>query len=884
MMKRLNSLPQVCRSFVVLMMAVCSSAGVVAAAKSDVPAFQVTDLRIDNLVQPIAIDNGRPHFSWINHSSAPDEEQTAYEVQVATCRSLLLKGKADVWQSGQVTSSESVMVPYGGMLLPARRQYVWRVRTWNKEGVCSAWSEPQRFGTGTFAPEQFTAAYIHSADTADLTPIIMKEVRLRRMTDYAILHVNSLGYHELYVNGRKVSRQVLSPAVSQLDRRSQIVSYDVRPYLKRGRNTIALWLGTGWYKPLTFNAAYGGPVVRAELDVCRHGEWSTVLRTDSTWQYCVSQVGAYVDLGTWLPGQFGGERIDASRRLPDLTPRTLRRVQWAPVQEVDVKGIEATQQMFPGNRAVAEWAPKEVATMADGRLLLDFGRNLTGWFSVNLTGCTSGQEVTVDYADDRSADGAVQCGGERDVYVSAGEKTESFCNKFNHHAFRYAVLSGIDSTSFVSATALQLTADVDETSSFACSDNDINAIHDMVQRTLRCLAFSGYMVDCPHIERQGYGGDGNSSTLTLQTMQDASSIYYNWVQAWADVQDPDGSLPHVAPTCRKDGGGPYWCGFIIQAPWRTYMNYADDRMLSKYYANMQRWLDYVAQYSPNGLLERWPDTYNRWWYLGDWLTPQGVDAGDERSVSLVSNCSVSECLQAMMRIAAHLGHADDAARYAQWNERLQAQLHATYYHPADSTYASASPIDLAYALHAGVVPDALRPAVNAKLEQISRITYASHIAVGLTGVPIFTEWAIRNGKADLMYDILKQPDYPGYLYMIREGATTTWESWNRDRSRIHNCYNGIGTWFYQALAGIRPDVDAPGYRHFFIEPQFPHGMEWAKASQHTPYGDVSVAWTRDTETIRLMVDVPVGTTTTVRLQGQTSELSSGHHELAASLL
>ena len=80
MMKRLNSLPQVCRSFVVLMMAVCSSAGVVAAAKSDVPAFQVTDLRIDNLVQPIAIDNGRPHFSWINHSSAPDEEQTAYEV------------------------------------------------------------------------------------------------------------------------------------------------------------------------------------------------------------------------------------------------------------------------------------------------------------------------------------------------------------------------------------------------------------------------------------------------------------------------------------------------------------------------------------------------------------------------------------------------------------------------------------------------------------------------------------------------------------------------------------------------------------------------------------------------------------------------------------
>ncbi|MDR2775495.1 MAG: hypothetical protein LBC19_12295 [Tannerella sp.] len=58
------------------------------------------------------------------------------------------------------------------------------------------------------------------------------------------------------------------------------------------------------------------------------------------------------------------------------------------------------------------------------------------------------------------------------------------------------------------------------------------------------------------------------------------------------------------------------------------------------------------------------------------------------------------------------------------------------------------------------------------------------------------------------------------------GATTTWEHWNGERSRIHNCYNGIGSWFYEAIGGIHPDDRAPGYRHFYICPQIPEGMTW----------------------------------------------------------
>lgn len=844
--------------------------------------FNVTDLKCENLTQPVAVDQALPHFSWINTSTQSDEVQTAYEIEIATTLSLLKKGEADVWKSGKVMSAESVMVPYGGEPLQARRQFVWRVRTWNRAGECSDWSAPSRFGTGILSPEDFRADYIMSAGESDFTPILYKEVEIDRLGEHAVMYVNSLGYHELYINGQKVSDQVLAPAVSQLDCRSQVVAYDVLPYLQKGRNHLVLWLGKGWYKEITFRAAHNGPVVRAELDLCVNGEWKTVAKTDAGWKYNVSQVGAYVDLGEWSPLEFGGELLDIAKKLPALDGKTLSQSDWAPVKTVEVEGVHPIQQIFPGNRMMAGLSPVTMEVLDNGRLLLDFGRNVTGWFRAEFADVLRGDSVKIDYSDDREDDGQVPHQGEHDIFVSGGGKGEVFCNKFHHHAFRYATVSGLKNAShLVKAEALPITANEPDVATFQSSDKDINAIHDMIQHTLSCLAFSGYMVDCPHYERQGYGGDGNASAMTLQTMRNAVTTYYNWTQAWHDLQDEDGSMPHVAPTGRSDGGGPYWCGFIIQAPWLSYVNYGDDRMMHRHYSSMKLWLEYVKKYSPDGLLGRWPETYNRVWYLGDWLAPDGIDVQDERSVSLVSNCFVTECLQKMTRIARHLNQESDAQVYDQWRNRLLKQLHETYYHSEDSTYASASPLDLAYALNAGVVPEELREGVTQKLVQLSRTRYNSHIAVGLVGVTIFTEWAIRNQAVDLMFDILKQPDYPGYLYMINHGATTTWESWNRSRSHIHNCYNGIGFWFYQALAGIRPDAEAPGYRHFFIEPQIPSGLEWVKATKSTPYGEIAVSWKRQADEVTLQVTIPVGTTATVRLGDKVQTLGSGHHEVTA---
>ncbi len=667
--------------------------------------------------------------------------------------------------------------------------------------------------------------------------------------------VASLGYHEVYVNDTEVGDYVLQPAVSQLDKRAMEVTYDITNLIREGDNELMLWLGQGWGR------IYGTPAVaKAEVSkTVSDGECGliyTVDLSDSTWETSPSP---YSYTGTWQPMQFGGERYDARVR-----------EHWRPASVYSAKDIAVTRQKFEGNRIVGALLPQRVDTLPDGTFLIDFGRVVTGWFQLQCLPVPEGDEITMEYLDHLEAKPPHT---ETDIYVSDGSGDDDihFTNRFHMHAFRYVKVKGLAhyltyglDTPILTASAVQISAvDPHGGATFSCSDPRLNAIHDMVKYTLSCLTFSGYMVDCPHIERMGYGGDGNSSTNTLQTFWDVRDTYINWMQAWHDAMQPDGELPYAAPVFRT-GGGPYWQSFIVLAPWRTYLNYGDRSLI--YYDDMKRWLEYVERHSEDYILQPWPDNERHSWFLGDWAVPEGVEKGGE-SVLHVSSCVVSECL-AMMEQMADLWASTraDTLRFAEWRRNLNAAIHRHFYHPETHSYANGTPLDQCYALLLGIPPDsATAAAVKEQLLRDCHGKYRDHIAAGLMGVPIFTQWCIQERETDLMATILRQPDYPGYLYMINQGATTTWESWDcgrpgkEDRSRVHNCYNGIGIWFYQALAGIRPDPKHPGYKHFYVDPQPCEGIEWVKCTKPTQYGDIHI----ETTDKILKVTVPEGTTATI---------------------
>lgn len=824
--------------------------------------FTVADLKCENLINPLGIDNTSPHFSWKLKGDGWKQGQTFYEIQVASDSLLLVDDKADLWNTGKVKSDASVMVPYQGKQLKSRSMCYWRVRAWNSKKKVSAWSPVARFGVGILDKNQMQGEYIGSSAEGGkiCAPILRKKVRMTK-GETAILHVNTLGYHEIYVNGEKVGEDVLTPAVSHLSKRSLIVTYDITPYLKEGENDLLIWLGQGWYKTTTFGAAYDGPLVKAELDVWRNGEWQVVAKTDRSWK---GRESGYSDTGTWRALQFAGERVDGRILPKDLSSQTLDRLKWAPVVTVNVPDHIASPQMCEVNKIHDTLHPVSIKKLGDDTWLVDMGRVQTGWFEMRMPTLPEGHEITMEYSDNLTKEGEFDKQGESDIYISGGGSGECFRNKFNHHAYRYVRISNLPVGPKAEwMKSLQIYGDYKQAATFECSDADLNAIHNMIQYTMKCLTFSGYMVDCPHLERAGYGGDGNSSTMSLQMMYDVAPTFENWLQTWSDSMREGGSLPHVGPNPGAGGGGPYWCGFFVQAPWRTYINYNDPRLIEKYYSQMKEWFKYVDKYTVDGLLKRWPDTKYRDWYLGDWLAPMGVDAGNQASVDLVCNCFISECLLTMEKTALTLGKEEEAQAFALRRKQLNELIHKTFYRADEGIYATGSQLDMSYPMLVGVVPDALYDKVKENMIAITQQKHKGHIAVGLVGVPILTEWVTRNKEVDLFYQMLKKRDYPGYLYMIDNGATATWEYWSGERSRVHNCYNGIGTWFYQAVGGLRLDEAAPGYRHVFIDPQIPTGVTWAKITKESPYGEIAVRWELKDGRLNLQVSVPAGVTATV---------------------
>ncbi len=816
------------------------------------------ELKCENLRDPMGIDNITPRFSWKIQSKRNGTEQKAFQLLVASNPEILKKDKSDLWDSGKAESSASILVPYQGKTLSSGLAYFWKVRIWDEAGNVSDWSPIAQFSIGLLNKADWQASYIGLATKAGYRecPQLKKSFTVQNTSERLFLHVNSLGYHEVYLNGQKVGDGVLAPAVSQFNKRSWVITYDVSNLVKKGQNDLMLWLGSGWYTDGLPGVTNNGSAVKAQLERLTSNKREVILVTDASW---LGRTSSYTRNGDWRPHHFGGEIIDGSLSKTDLLTENTAGRTWKPVSVLSIPDHSVSPQMVEQNRIMKTLKPVEIRSLAKDTFLVDMGKSLTGWNEIHFQKLQKSQEVVLEYSDHLDQNGKFYDQKQLDRYIASGEGTEVFKNKFNYHGYRYIRISNLkEAPSIESITGYLVRTGFEPASGFQCSDPEVNQIHDMVNYTLRCLSIGGDLVDCPTVERLGYGGDGNASTTTAQTMFNLNPLYMNWLQAWADCIRDDGGMPHTAPNPYPAGGGPFWCGFIITASWQTYLNYGDAAILEKYYPVMQKWLEYVKTYSPDGLLKPWPDTDYRGWFLGDWATPTGIDQKANASIGIVNNCFVAVCYDNMQKIAQVLGKTADVGLYAQKKSELQKLIHQTYFDASKSSYATGTQIDLAYPMLAGVVPEELISAVKQSLVEETGIRNG-HLSTGLVGIPVLTEWTIKNQAADLMYSMLKKKDYPGYLYMIENGATTTWEHWNGERSWIHNCYNGIGTWFYQAVGGIRPEENVPAYQRIIIQPQVPQGITWAKTFKETPYGKVAVNWELNGKTLKLNVEIPVGT-------------------------
>jgi alpha-L-rhamnosidase len=279
---------------------------------------------------------------------------------------------------------------------------------------------------------------------------------------------------------------------------------------------------------------------------------------------------------------------------------------------------------------------------------------------------------------------------------------------------------------------------------------------------------------------------------------------------------------------------------------------------------MQRWIAFLNTKAKNHQLQPWG---GEWDFLGDWVPPgRGQDRGtrvDDRSTLLFNNCYYCDNVATVAKIADLLGKPQEAAAYRKEAEAIADATHKAFFDPKTNSYANGTQLYEAMPMLMGVTPEPLRPAVLQRLEDEILVQKKGHVDTGIHGTAYLIKSLLGQNRNDLVFAMVNQKTYPGWGYMLEQGATTLWEQWDGENSLLHSSFVSVGSWFIEGVAGIQLDPARPGYRHFFIRPGIVGDLTSARGEFDSIYGKIVSDWKVSKEELTLTVEVPVNTSATV---------------------
>ncbi len=809
------------------------------------------ELKCEYLTDPLGIDVRQPRFSWVLDHSERGQLQTAYQVLVATNSSLLEPGKADQWDSGKVASDNSTQVVYGGKPLESGRAYYWRVRVWDKSDQASPTSATGRFETAMLSPSDWKAQWIAG------NKLLRKGFDIPGPVKRARAYVTALGYYELRLNGEKVGKNVLDPGWTTFEKRHLYTTYDITSQLRQGSNAVGVMLGNGW---AVMDTRFGEPIItpyaspalllQVEIEMGDGKQLSVV--SDTTWKAGNSPIVS--------DSIFDGEVYDARRESPFWDRPGYGDASWASAQAAKPAGGVLSAQMMPPIRVVDTLVPVKMMNPQPGVYVYDMGQNFSGWAQLKVKG-PRGAAVRMRFSELAYENGMINRENIRraraeDTYILRGDGTEIYEPRFTYHGFRYVEVTGFPGTPSLDSIRGRLVhSDVEPTGSFVSSNPTLNAIQKITRWGLRTNLHS-VQTDCnQRDERMGWMGDLQTTGEMAMLNFDMAAFYTNTMRNIRDVQGADGTITDTVP--HKYGSrpaDPAWGTAYPQLSWFMYQHYGDRRVLEETYDGVRAYVEDLRRRAPDHIL--------RFSYYGDWVS---IERTPNEYVSAYFYYNDVNILQ---KIAEALGKDADARAYGELATQIRAAFHREFYDKKSGSYANGSQTANAMAIYQEIFPDerreqsTVKDAVQFNLTKNIVYEHDSHIMTGFIGARILLPTLTKMGRSDLAYDIATQTTFPGWGYMIANGATTIWELWNNKvgpsmNSHNHPMLGSIGSWFYQALGGINPDPRAPGYRRILIRPQIVRDLASASTTVETVRGPVTSSWTHPPGLVTLDVTVPV---------------------------
>ncbi len=847
--------------------------------------LQPSSLLCEYINNPLGIDTKQPRFTWNFITSQRNKMQSAYELIVSDNEEDIKKNNGNMWSAEKIISNDNVNIEYGGKALQPFTRYYWKVKVYDENENASQWSKPAWFETAMLSSNDWSAKWISDGTKnpgkdedfykPDRMPLLRKEFTTKKKIESARLYVSGLGYYEAYLNGKKIGDHVLDPGFTTYKKEVLYAMYDLTK-MANGKNTIGIMLGSGWWNPLPFKffgrwdlrnyQQTGRPCVLAEIHIDYTDSSTDKIVTDESW---LTAPGPIIQNNVYL-----GEKYDARLEQKNWNTDNIDKTAWKNAVIVDGPSGKLTAQMQPPIKITRVIKPIKIMQLRRDTFLVDMGQNFAGVAKIKVHGMP-GTKINLRYGEDLFKDGSlnylttvatqIKKGGikagpgapetawQEDNYILSGNGIESWSPRFTFHGFRYIEITGWPGTPTIDdIEGLRMNSDVMQAGTFACSNMQLNKLHNAIQWTFKSNIFS-IQSDCPGREKMGYGGDMVATANSFMYNFDMAQFYSKSVHDFANEQRPGGGITEIAPFTGiadrgyGDDSGPL--GWELAFPYlqkQLYEFYGDKRIIENNYDALARQIKFLQSKSVDDLF---------YWDISD------HEALDPKPEGLTAAAFYYYHARLAEEFASILQKKDDSIKYSRLAREIKDAIVRRYLVPGTGRFDNATQSAQIFALWYGLSPEE-KLSWNVLLNEFKRHDW--HVSTGIFSTKMMFDILRTNDENEIAYKIATQPGYPGWLNMINHNATTLWETWaypESSPSQNHPMFGSVDEWFYRSLLGI--NNGAPGFEKIIIKPQPAGDLTWAKGSYRSIRGEIISDWKNDGNNFSLHVVIPANTKATI---------------------
>ncbi|MCD7885143.1 MAG: glycoside hydrolase family 78 protein [Lachnospiraceae bacterium] len=565
---------------------------------------------------------------------------------------------------------------------------------------------------------------------------------------------------------------------------------------------------------------------------------------------------------------------------------------------IDYEKVTYCAQPDKGVRESSLLGAVSVTEPRKGYYVYDMGQNLAGFPRIQIQG-KAGQKIQIRYAEmlyPMKAEYGLNQGMlmlenirgamAKDIFTLRDGRQE-LCPTFTSHGYRYLEITGIDEAlPLEDVCGVAISSVPKQGADFSCSSDEITRLYKNISWSLQDN-FISIPTDCPQRnERMGWSGDLSVFARTATYMSACQPFLRRHLQALRDTQRTDGRIADIAPLA-GGFGGVLWGSVAITVPWEMYLQYGDFAILEEQYDSMCQYMSFLeTKIDKDGYLKEGP--------LGDWL---GVENYKTEPEFLWMTYYLYD-LKIVRNVAELLDHMDDAAKWNACYQEHEKWYLDTYFdrqtgktlysseqaafsvnnimnpfgkrtdqieQTAQGRYLMDSQASYAVPLGLKVLNGNLKRLCEKNLKETcirknqtenGTIVEPYALMTGFIGTSWISQALSEAGYDQTAWKMLKNENYPSWLYPVKQGATTIWERLdsythkngfggnNSMNSFNHYSFGAVGTWMLAYAGGVRRGLEPGTYRIAPI-PDTEHEVTWVNSRVETVQGTYRCKWNWD---------------------------------------